>query len=175
LVGVDPSGNVEENPFVHIKVKTSIEEYKVDKVFDVATFRMVVEHICDPKRTIDILKRMIRPGGKVVIYTVNRWSPVTLISSCIPFSLHHPIKRILWNTEEKDTFPSVYRMNTRENLSELFADGGFTEIYFTYLDDCRMFDKFRLISFLNLHLLRFIKKLKFRYPENCLLAVYEKN
>jgi hypothetical protein len=136
---------------------------------------MVVEYICDPKRTIDILKRMIRPGGKVVIYTVNRWSPVTLISSCIPFSLHHPIKRILWNTEEKDTFPSVYRMNTRENLSELFADGGFTEIYFTYLDDCRMFDKFRLISFLNLHLLRFIKKLKFRYPENCLLAVYEKN
>ena len=175
LVGVDPSENVEENPFVHLKVKSAIEEYNVDKVFDVATFRMVVEHIQDPRRTIDILKRLIRPGGKVVIYTVNRWSPVTVVSSCMPFSLHHPIKRIFWNTEEKDTFPAVYKMNTRKQLSHLFADCGFTEIFFTYLDDCRMFDRFRFLSFINLHFLRFIKKIKFRYPDNCLLAVYEKN
>src|SRR5947208_2800014 len=81
--------------------------------------------------------RPARPGGKVVAYTVNRWSPVSLAAKAIPFGLHHAFKRALWRTEERDTFPVAYRMNTRGALRRAFGAHGFREAGFAYLDDCR--------------------------------------
>lgn len=174
LVGVDPSNNIDENPFIHEGVKSTIDQYRPERQFDLATLRMVVEHITEPEPTTDSLSNIVKPGGKVVIYTVNRWSPVTIISHLTPFWLHNPIKRILWQTEEKDTFPVVYRMNTRKCLAEIFERSGFNECYFTYLDDCRVFSRFRFLKYLELSSWRLLNFLGIRYPENCLLGIYER-
>jgi hypothetical protein len=110
----------------------------------------------------------------VVIYTVNRWSPASLISRVVPFGLHHPIKHMLWKTEEKDTFPVAYRMNTRRRLRRLFEGHGFREVAFNYLDDCRTFAGSRPLLFMELSVRRGLNALGLRYPENCLLGVYER-
>jgi 2-polyprenyl-3-methyl-5-hydroxy-6-metoxy-1,4-benzoquinol methylase len=174
LVGVDPSDNVNENPYVHQRMKTPIEHFRGERVFDLATFRMVVEHITRPALVIDSLKHLIRPGGKVVVYTVNRCSPSTILSSLVPFRLHHAIKRIFFRSEDKDTFPVAYRMNTRGRLAELFKRGGFKESFFTYLDDCRILNQFRILTILNLSLWRSLNGVGLRYPEQCLLGIYER-
>jgi SAM-dependent methyltransferase len=174
LVGVDPSDTIEENPFLHQRVRTTVEEFRSPHRFDLATLRMVAEHITDPGRAAASLARLVRPGGKVVVYTVNKWSPVSVAAWVTPFWLHHPVKRLLWGTEERDTFPVSYKMNTRKHLLRLFERHGFRECSFLYLDDCRTFYRSKVLNLVELTLWRSLKAAGLKYPENCLLAVYEK-
>src|SRR5262245_57013677 len=78
LVGVDPSPNVQTNPFVHEQAQRPIEEFESPHRFDLATLRMVAEHIADPPRVVGKLRDLLVPGGLVVVYTVSRWSPVSM-------------------------------------------------------------------------------------------------
>jgi ubiquinone/menaquinone biosynthesis C-methylase UbiE len=174
LVGVDPDETIEENTFVHSRIRTTIEDFLSDRMFDLVTLRMVVEHFAHPESVVQSLSRLTKPGGKVVVYTINRWSAVSLITWLTPFKLHHPIKSLLWGAEEKDTFPVTYRMNTRNVLLRLFQQSGFAEQYFTYLDDCRSLSRFRVTQFLELCSWRVMRAFGCRYPENCLLGIYER-
>lgn len=174
LVAVDPSDNLDSNPYAQERAKCMIEDYRTDAQFDLATFRMVAEHITNPASVVTALNRLLRPHGKVVIFTVNRWAPVTVVSSLVPFGLHHPIKKLFWGGEEEDTFPTAYRMNTREQLRAVFAAGGFEERDFAYVDDLSVFSRFKTLNYLELMAWRGLKSVGMRYPENCLLGVYEK-
>jgi SAM-dependent methyltransferase len=174
LVGLDPSDNIDENTFVHERIKSTIEDFHSPRTFDVATLRMVAEHIQHPERAIASLARLMRPRGTVVVYTINRWSPVPVLTAAMPFQFHHTLKSVFWKTEEKDTFPVAYRMNTRTRLAKLFQMGGFRERYFAYLDDCRTFHRFPVLQGLELSLWRMLRALGMNYPENCLLGVYER-
>jgi hypothetical protein len=174
LAGVDPDGTIEENRFVHERVRTRIEVYHPEVEFDLITLRMVVEHVGDPTAMAIALSRLARTGGLVVILTVNRLSPVPLLTGLVPFRLHHPIKRLLWGTEERDTFPVTYRMNTRRELGRHLRRAGFVERWFHHVDDCRTFGRFRPLHAAELALWRILRGLGLGYPENCLLGVYEK-
>ncbi len=174
VVGVDPSDTLEENPFVHDKIKANIEDFQDSRTFPLVTLRMVAEHITHPQRAVEALARLTMSGGYVIVYTINLWSPLSWASLLIPFSLHHPIKRYLWRTEEKDTFPVAYKMNTRRQLRNLFASAGFRERKFAYLSDCRAFARFRLLFRMELMTWRALQSLGLVYPENCLLGVYER-
>jgi SAM-dependent methyltransferase len=174
LVGIDPDSTILENPFVHVRVQSEIENYCSDRTFDVVTLRMVAEHIANPDQAVRSLAALTRPGGMLVIYTVNKWAPVSLASWLVPFRFHHPIKRLLWQTEEKDTFPVAYRMNTRGALKKLMHRNGFREVYFTYLDDLRTLARFRTLHRMELTLWRWVTTFQVNYPENCLLGVYQR-
>lgn len=174
LVGVDPDITLQENPYVHRKQQTAIEDYTPEERFDLVTLRMVAEHISDPARMIANLARLTVPGARVVIYTVNRWSPLSVAAAIVPFHFHHVIKHSVWRTEEKDTFPVVYKMNTRKALRKWFGTGGFREQSFAYLDDCRTFARFRPLHLAELAAQRLLDAVSgLSYPENCLLGVYE--
>lgn len=174
LVGVDPDETVEENPFVHEKVRGMVEDLDPASRFDLVTMRMVAEHVADPEHMLASLARLVVPGGVVVVYTINRWSPVPIVTKVTPFALHHPLKYVLWRSESKDTFPTTFRMNTRTTLARLFADAGFSEDGFWYLDDCRTFQRFRPLNVLELSLRSALHRVGLRYPENCLLGVYRR-
>lgn len=174
LVAVDPSETVDENPFAHQRVRMKIEDYTSGELFDLATLRMVVEHIENPESAVAALARLVELNGVVVIYTINRWSPVSLAAWLTPFWVHHPIKRLLWKTEEKDTFPVAYKMNTKGHLRQLFHASGFRERHFAYLDDCRTFHRFRALHYLELSLWRLLRTVGIHYPETCLLGVYQR-
>ena len=174
LVGVDPDETINENELVHERVRARIEAFESRRTFDVVTLRMVAEHVTDPEGTAAALARLTKPGGRVVVYTINRWSPVSIVTWLVPFRLHHLPKRLLWHSEEKDTFPVAYRMNTRRALCQVFGKHGFRESEFAYLDDCRTFARFRSMLILELCLWRGLHALGVTYPENCLLGVYER-
>lgn len=174
VVSVDPDDSLNDNPFVHQKIKASIEDYNDSRRFPLVTLRMVAEHIAQPERAVEALARLTVSGGRVVVYTINLCSPLSWAAFLIPFKLHHPIKRSLWRTEEKDTFPVAYKMNTRRRLRKIFASAGFQERKFAYLSDCRTFGRFRKLFHLELFTWRMLKSLGLTYPENCLLGVYER-
>ncbi|MBI5086334.1 MAG: methyltransferase domain-containing protein [Acidobacteria bacterium] len=174
LVAVDPSPNVLENPFAHERVHAFLENYDDSAGFTLATARMVVEHVARPYEFTRKLSQIIRPGGRVVIYTVNRWAPVTVLSGATPMWFHHAGKKMLWSTEEKDTFPVVYQMNTRSRLRELFSSAGFRETLFLRLDDCRTFGRWPVTLAAELSLWKMLQCIGLPYPESCLLGMYER-
>jgi SAM-dependent methyltransferase len=174
LVGVDPSAEIEGNQFVHRAIRCRLEDFTTTDRFDIVTMRMVAEHVIDPEALVAAIARLLRRQGKVVILTVNFWSAVTLVSRVTPFALHHPIKRLVWGGEEEDTFPVAYRMNTRRRLQHIFGAAGLTEKRFLYLDDCSVFGRFYYLNALELWMQRSMRRLGWRYPETCLLGIYEK-
>jgi 2-polyprenyl-3-methyl-5-hydroxy-6-metoxy-1,4-benzoquinol methylase len=174
VVAVDPSDNVLQNPYVHERVQAMIEDYQTERTFDVATLRMVAEHVAEPERMVQALHRLLRPSGVVVIFTVYNLSPLTLVSRALPFRWHHPIKKLFWGGEEEDTFPVEYKMNSRSELRRLFETNGFREASFSYLDDLSTLGQFRIGSRLELWAWRLLRALRLRYPESCLLGVYQK-
>jgi 2-polyprenyl-3-methyl-5-hydroxy-6-metoxy-1,4-benzoquinol methylase len=172
LVGIDESANVAENPYIHAYRQVFLEDFETDEVFDLITLRMVAEHVRDPDRLVIALSRLLAPGGRVVIYTVHRWSPVSIVASITPMAVHHALKGLVWETEQRDTFPVEYRMNTRRDLSKLFAKFGFEEKSYRLLGDCRTFQKWKLTNFLELLIWKLLGKVGLIYPEVCVLATY---
>jgi SAM-dependent methyltransferase len=174
LVGVDPSDNIDDNKLLHERAKTTIDQYETIRQFDLITLRMVAEHVTNPKMTVQSLARLLKPGGHLIIYTVNKWSPVSILSAVIPFRLHHRVKATVWQTEEQDTFPVAYLMNTRTQLRKLFSGSGFREASFQYLDDCRASCRFRTLNMVELSVRWLCRKVNIPYPENCLLCIHER-
>jgi SAM-dependent methyltransferase len=172
VVGVDPSENIHQNQFVHQRVQCRLEDFQTSERFDVASARMVVEHVEEPERFVEGLHRLVRPGGVVVVLTVNRWSPISIASRLTPFRLHHPLKTLIWGGEKEDTFPVQYKMNTRTVLRRVFTDRGFREAAFCALDDLAVFAEFRHLSRLELALWRLCRAAGRPFPETCLLGVY---
>src|SRR5581483_4482933 len=67
LVAVDPSDTVEDNQFAKHTFKKRIEEFTSRETFDLATLRMVAEHIAVPESCVASLQRLVKPNGKVVV------------------------------------------------------------------------------------------------------------
>lgn len=174
LLGIDPSANVLENPFITEAYNGVMEDYPGEQLFDLVTMRMVAEHVERPDSVAARIARMLRPGGLCVVYTPNKWSPVSILARVIPFRFHHGIKAVIWGSEERDTFPVQFRMNTRRSLRNLFLRHGMAECHFRYLDDCRIFNSFRLLNLVELLVCRAFRLLRIAHPENCLLGIYRR-
>ncbi len=177
LVAVDPDATVHQHPLATEKVQAFMESLDalMAEPFDVVTLRMVAEHIEKPAEAVASLARLTRPGGHVVVYTVNKFSPLALAAWLTPTWVHHAVKSRLWHTAEEDTFPVAYRMNTRGTLRTLFSTVGLREAHFAYLDDCRTFHKFKVLHYAELLLWSALRSVGWHYPETCLLGVYRRS
>lgn len=174
LVGVDPDETIYENPFVHERICSTVDNVRIDRKFDVITLRMVAEHITNPVAAVDSLARLCRPGGLIVICTPNSRSPVSIAARLAPHFLHAPLKGWFWGGDPKDTFPVVYLMNTHRRLSGWFERGGFREAAFAKLDDCRSLYRIWRLHRVEVALRGCCAALGMSYPENCLLGVYQR-
>lgn len=174
LVGIDPSENIEKNPFVHERARCTIEAYTADRRFDLATLRMVAEHVQDPQSAIASLARIMRPGGHVVVYTPNSRSVASIGARLMPQAWHPRIAGLLWRAKEEDVFPTMYLMNSHRRMKAWFEDGGFREVAFAHLDDCAALQRSRAGYALELASWRLMHSLGVRFPENNLLAVYQR-
>ena len=173
LVGIDPSDNIDDNPFVHERLKLPIEAHPPGPAYDLITLRMVAEHVEAPEQVAKQLASLLRPNGRIVIYTVGRYAPSVIVAAGTPLWVHHAVKRVLWRTEERDTFPTVYRMNTRAALRRLFCREGLSEVMFEHLADCRITARFKSLQYLELSMWKILSRFRLRYPEACILAVYQ--
>lgn len=174
LAGVDPDPTLAENPHVHERFSLAMDAFDGAEDFDLITLRMVAEHVEDPAAICAAIARSLRPGGICIIYTVHRFAPVPLLTRLIPMPLRHPLKRLLWGTARKDTFPTRFRLNCRSQLRRAMQSAGLAERSYELVDDCRTFAQFRIGQLLELSLWRCLKLLRLPFPERCILASYRK-
>ena len=95
--------------------------------FDMVISRSVVEHLEDPTRVFREFFRVLRPGGKVVVITPNKYDYVSLIAALTPYRLHRWLVSRLFEVPEDDVFPTLYRANTLSSIRKAFQGAGFVQ------------------------------------------------
>jgi SAM-dependent methyltransferase len=69
------------------------------------------------------LARVLKPGGRLLILTPNRWHYVTLSAALMPHSFHLRFNQSR-GVDAHDIFPTVYRANTARRLRNLYERAG---------------------------------------------------
>ena len=95
--------------------------------FDMVISRSVVEHLEDPPRVFREFFRVLRPGGKVVILTPNKYDYVSFIAAITPYRLHRFLVSRIFGIPEDDVFPTLYRANTLSAIRKTMSAAGLVE------------------------------------------------
>ncbi len=90
-----------------------------DGAFTLVTLNTVAEHLADPAGTFREIRRVLVPGGHVLIHTTNIGSPLILLGKLIPQSLRRILFTRVFGADDDDIFPAVHRVNTAGALSRI--------------------------------------------------------
>jgi ubiquinone/menaquinone biosynthesis C-methylase UbiE len=144
--------------------------------FDMVISRSVVEHLEDPGMVFREFYRVLRPGGKVVIVTPNKYDYVSLIAALTPYSWHRALVSKIFRVSEDDVFPTLYRANTISSLRKTLMTAGFTSKELDTINHYPAYLMFSPVLFRLGVLYERITSLKpFRSLRGSLLCVFEKH
>lgn len=123
VVGVDIDEAILQNPSLDVAlVITSGAPLPLeDGSVDIVVADWVFEHLRDPTWAASEIGRVLRRGGWICARTPNRYGYIAVASRLVPNSLHGRFLRRLQPAKlAQDTFPTMYRMNTRRTIERLF-------------------------------------------------------
>jgi SAM-dependent methyltransferase len=92
--------------------------------FDLVISRYVVEHLEDPGQVFREFRRVLKPGGKVILATPNKYDYVSVIASMSPYGWHRAIVSRIFGVSEDDVYPTLYRANTLGKIDEELRSAG---------------------------------------------------
>jgi SAM-dependent methyltransferase len=95
--------------------------------FDVILSNFTVEHFADPAAAFRNLRAWLRPGGRLVITTVNRRHPFVAAYLALPASLRTRLQRVV-KASAIDAHPLVGACNDVASVREALADAGFGRV-----------------------------------------------
>ena len=124
IVGVDMTDEPRANHNIDAAARADLGRLPFrDGTFDIAISSHVAEHLTEPERVFGELSRVLKPGGRLLILTPNRWHYVTVSSALLPHRFHLTYNR--WRgVDVHDIFPTVYRANTASRLRSLYEGAG---------------------------------------------------
>ena len=119
LVRLEPQPGMEliEGDLAHVP----LPDASVDLIYS----RSVMEHVVDPDGVYAEAHRLLKPGGRWIFLTANRWDYVSLVSRMTPNRFHAAIVRRFEGREEFDVFPTAYKTNDRGQIEHHAAAHGF--------------------------------------------------
>ena len=104
-----------------------------DSTFDLISCFSVFEHIENPSEVAAEFTRVLRPGGWVMGWTPNKYGYVGLGARIIPDPLKNTVLRVLEpRRESHDSFPPVYRLNTRAAFRRHFPPSHWEDFSYSY-------------------------------------------
>jgi len=125
ICGVDLDPRVLSNPMLDEgRVSDAGEIPYPDEMFDVVFSDNVMEHIADPVAVFREVRRVLKPNGALLFKTPNRNHYMPTIARFTPHKFHQFVNR-LRGRAEIDTFPTLYRANSKRQVLSLAALSGF--------------------------------------------------
>lgn len=106
-----------------------------DRSVNVVTSANVVEHLPDPCRAFTEFKRVLRPGGRILVHTPNMLHPPLLLARPLPHRARQYLNRLTTGTRSEDTFPTFYRANTLSTIHRLARDLGLKVVSLQYVSN----------------------------------------
>lgn len=131
LVGLDADEEAgRANPYLDEFVPADLDDSLPfsDDTFDLVYANFVVEHLARPERAFSEWRRILRPGGALVLLTSNRASPLMAAADRLPQRLRLSIKRRGAGAIERDVYPTRYLANTPSRLNGVARQAGFQPV-----------------------------------------------
>jgi SAM-dependent methyltransferase len=101
--------------------------------FDVVYANFVVEHLDDPETAFCEFRRVLRPGGALILLTSNQASPLLAIARLFPQRARVAIKLAGARVAERDVIPIRYRANTPWRLRTRLRRAAFVPVEVVYV------------------------------------------
>jgi ubiquinone/menaquinone biosynthesis C-methylase UbiE len=92
--------------------------------FDLVISRYVIEHLEDPGQVFREFRRVLKPGGKVILATPNKYDYVSVIAAITPYMWHRALVSRIFRVSEDDVYPTLYRANTLGKLDKELRSAG---------------------------------------------------
>ena len=129
MVGIDLENTLEtDNRRVPYGVRGDVGRLPFpENCFDMVISRSVIEHLENPAQVFHEFHRVLRPGGKVVIVTPNKYDYVSIIAALTPYRVHRRLAARIFQITEDDVFPTLYRANTISAIRKIFKSAGMLE------------------------------------------------
>lgn len=99
-----------------------------DATVDVLICRWVIEHLPEPRRAFSEFARVLKPSGRLALFTSNVLHYYGAAARLTPHSFHLWFNRAVRGFEDDDVFPTRYRANTSRRLRSLLVHAGFSRI-----------------------------------------------
>jgi SAM-dependent methyltransferase len=126
LVGVDLRQDLSANSVIDFGIRAELDRLPFPGgSFDVLNCRLVIEHVDSPDTVLKEFYRVLRPGGRLAIFTPNLLHYFGAAASLTPHWFHIWFNSRVRGFSEEDIFPTRYRANTRRQLRKLFLKSGF--------------------------------------------------
>jgi SAM-dependent methyltransferase len=144
--------------------------------FDVVISRSVIEHLSDPPLVFQEMHRVLKPGGKVILSTPNKWDYISVAARLTPYSWHRALVSKMLGVSEDDVFPTLYRANTLAALGHELQAAGFKENVLRAVSHYPAYLMFSPMLFrLGMLYERLVSLQSFHYLRGTLLCVFEKS
>ena len=128
VVGLDNFESVRQNSILDYQVCGNVNELPFgDASFDVVYGRWLVEHLENPRLALREFHRVLKPGGRLALFTTNLLHYYGAVAHVTPQWFHVWFNCRVRGFEEADIFPTYYRANTRRRIHKLLRDAGFCE------------------------------------------------
>jgi SAM-dependent methyltransferase len=95
--------------------------------FDVALSSFTVEHFADPEAAFRVVRGWLRPGGWLILTTVNRRHPFVDAYLSLPTPLRARLQRLV-KASAADAHPLVGRCNRPDELRAALSRAGYADI-----------------------------------------------
>ena len=121
VIGADVDPEAKQNPALDefLQLGDDPDWAVSDASIDLVLARYVLEHVAAPDPFMDNVARVLKPGGSFVFLTPNRAHPIMVASRMLPLRWHQKILRLTRNLDPSDVFPTHYRANDIDMLSQL--------------------------------------------------------
>ena len=133
LIGLDPVASESPTPEVEIYAADICHSGLSDGIADLVMARSVMEHVREPDSAFEEINRILKPNGRFVFLTANRWDYASLAARLVPNALHPLVVKLTEGRQEEDVFPTAYKCNSRRQIRHLAQEGGFELEKFEYL------------------------------------------
>jgi SAM-dependent methyltransferase len=150
-----------------------------DQSFDVVTCNMVVEHLGDPLKCFSEMKRVLEPGGVIIVHTPNLLNYMVFLNHTVgrllPRQLVLRVIRAGEGRAPEEIFPTHYRMNSSRRVRALASKLGLIVEKEEFLPPPRPFFNFLLpVAFLQMLLTRVMVALSLQRFESTMLVLLRK-
>jgi SAM-dependent methyltransferase len=126
VVGVDLQQSLRANSGLDFGVRANLKSLPFsDGSFDVVNCRLVIEHLDAPQTALREFYRVLKPGGRLAIFTPNLLHYFGAAARCTPHWFHLWFNSRVRGFDTDDVFPTYYRANTRRRLRALLLESGF--------------------------------------------------